>query len=482
MTMMKARNPYTGEFDYPFETASLEEIERTCEKLRHNQAAWYQLGVAGRLAVLGDFVKAIARNYKKVYTAICADTGRAMIAAAETVFIETTMQRLATEASVLQDPEPRPSLSNPAIIGHGQYVPLGLVGNIAPWNYPIVLSFLDTLPALVAGNAVVIKPSTVTPRYADALTQVLEEVPELHDVLAFLQGSGSLVGQAIIDHVDCICMTGSTQVGKQVAAAAGQRFIPAFLELGGNDPALVLPSADLDRATDTILWSAVRACGQTCSALERVYAPIARFEEFVDLLVEKARKIQTNYPDMERGGIGPFIQESQAQSVKAQLDEAVSKGARILCGGQIIDHGGKWMLPTVVVKVDHSMKLMTEETFGPVVPVMPYETLEEAVDRANDTTYGLSAAIFAGTVDEALPLARQLNAGCVGINDASLQSAVHDVPHVSFGLSGLGQSRFGPEGILRFTRRKAIIANTIGKKSLQSYHEMLAGLRNKILA
>ena len=403
------------------------------------------------------------------------------MAAAETLFIETTMRRLAQEAAVLGTIEPRPTLNDPGLIGDGQYVPLGLVGNIAPWNYPLILSFLDTLPALVAGNAVVIKPSSVTPRYADALTEVLEEVPELHKVLALVQGSGREVGGAIIDHVDCICLTGSTEVGLKVAAAAGKRFIPAHLELGGNDPAIVLASADLGRAVDTILWSAVRAAGQTCSSLERVYAPVERMDEFVEVLVERARQVPINYPDIDNGGIGPFIQGSQAEAVKAQLDDAVARGARILCGGEILDHGGKWMLPTVVVKVDHNMRLMTEETFGPVVPVMPYETVEQAIALANDTTYGLSAAVFCGSAEEGRAVARQINAGCVGINDASLQSTTHDVPHVSFGLSGLGQSRFGPDGILRFTRRKAIIENTRRDKNLQSYNEALGRLRDRIL-
>ena len=289
------------------------------------------------------------------------------------------------------------------------------------------------------------------------------------------------VGGAIIDHVDCICLTGSTEVGLKVAAAAGKRFIPAHLELGGNDPAIVLASADLGRAVDTILWSAVRAAGQTCSSLERVYAPVERMDEFVEVLVERARQVPINYPDIDNGGIGPFIQGSQAEAVKAQLDDAVARGARILCGGEILDHGGKWMLPTVVVKVDHNMRLMTEETFGPVVPVMPYETVEQAIALANDTTYGLSAAVFCGSAEEGRAVARQINAGCVGINDASLQSTTHDVPHVSFGLSGLGQSRFGPDGILRFTRRKAIIENTRRDKNLQSYNEALGRLRDRIL-
>ena len=173
--------------------------------------------------------------------------------------------------------------------------------------------------------------------------------------------------------------------------------------------------------------------------------------------------------------VGPFIFERQADIVADHLKDAVAKGAKILCGGQIVQKGGKWLAPTVVVDVTHKMKLMTEETFGPVIPIMPFDTVDEAVALANDTIYGLSASVYAGTPQDAVPVARRLNGGAVSINDGSLTAMVQDVAHDSFGYSGMGPSRFGPEGILRYVRRKALLTNTQGPMDVTGRVVALAG-------
>jgi len=186
------------------------------------------------------------------------------------------------------------------------------------------------------------------------------------------------------------------------------------------------------------------------------------YDAFVQKLVEKAKATTLDIDDADKGFVGPFIFERQADVVADHLKDAVAKGAKILCGGEIITKGGKWLAPTVLVDVNHKMKVMTEETFGPVIPVMPFDSLDEGIALANDTTYGLSASVFAAMAEEAMPVARRLNAGAISINDGSLTAMIQDVAHESFRFSGIGPTRFGAEGILRYMRRKAVLTNTLG--------------------
>ena len=249
--------------------------------------------------------------------------------------------------------------------------------------------------------------------------------------------------------------------GQKVAQAAAKRFIPAFLELGGKDPAIVLPSANLDLATSAILWGSVVNTGQSCLSIERIYVADSIFEEFVEQLVVKAQRLKLAYPTVESGEIGPIIAEKQAAIVNDHLQDAVSNEAVIHCGGEVENNGGGWWcLPTVITRVNHSMKVMTEETFGPIMPVMSFSTVEEAVNLANDSIYGLSAAVFAESEVEALEVAHQIDAGAISINDAALTAIMHEGEKNSFKFSGMGGSRMGPGALKRFMRKKAFLVKT----------------------
>jgi acyl-CoA reductase-like NAD-dependent aldehyde dehydrogenase len=208
------------------------------------------------------------------------------------------------------------------------------------------------------------------------------------------------------------------------------------------------------------LRASVLATGQACQSLERVYVDRRIYQPFVDQLVAKARKVELNWPDLHAGHIGPFIWGRQGDIVAAQLADAEKKGARVLCGGKIEDHGGKWLAPTVLVDVKHDMAIMQEETFGPVIPVIPYDSVDEAVALANDGDYGLSAGVMAGTLEEAEQIGRRIDAGGVSLNDGSLTALMHEAEKNSFKLSGLGGSRMGPAGYLRFFRTKVLIHQT----------------------
>jgi acyl-CoA reductase-like NAD-dependent aldehyde dehydrogenase len=316
------------------------------------------------------------------------------------------------------------------------------------------------IPALLAGCAVVVKPSEIAPRFIEPLVETIASVPKLRDVLAYVEGAGE-TGKALIECVDLVCFTGSVATGRKVAEAAAKRFIPAFLELGGKDPAIVLSSADLDLATSAILWGSVVSTGQSCLSIERIYVAESIFEPFATQLVEKAQRLQLAYPSIERGEIGPIIAQRQADIIAEHLRDAVEKGAVVHCGGKIEDlDGGLWCRPTVLTQVNHSMKVMTEETFGPIMPVMPFSTSENAIALANDTIYGLSAAVFAGSTEEALDVARCIDAGAININDAGLTALIHEGEKNAFKLSGMGGSRMGAAALKRFMRKKAFLVKT----------------------
>jgi acyl-CoA reductase-like NAD-dependent aldehyde dehydrogenase len=454
--LLDVRNPRTGESDYRIAAAGAETVAAAAARLRAAQPAWAARPLDERLSVLDDWVAAVSRHRDGLMEALVADTGRHFVSSAEIAGLAGTVARWSQRAPELLA-EPLQSSSVPGISYRTRLVPIPLVGAISPWNFPLTLSLIDAIPALAAGCAVLVKPSEVTPRFVAPLGEALAEVPALEAVLGFVLGDGA-TGAALVDNVDAVCFTGSVATGRRVGVAAAERFIPAFLELGGKDPMVVLASAEPRRAAATALRASVTATGQACQSVERVYVAQEIFEPFLAELVAAAGQVELNWPDIHEGHIGPLIFERQAETIRAQLEDAVARGATIHCGGEIEHHGGGlWIRPTVVTGVDHGMALMREETFGPVLPVMPFDTVEEAVALANDTEFGLSAAVLAGSLDEAEAVGRHLEAGAVSLNDGALTAQFYEAEKDSFKYSGLGGSRMGPAGMRRFLRRRALI-------------------------
>jgi acyl-CoA reductase-like NAD-dependent aldehyde dehydrogenase len=467
---LPVRNPRTGQADYQITAPGAAELGLLVARLRAAQAAWGATGIAHRSAVLKAWSGRLLGDPSALLEALATDTGRHLLATSELNSLAGMVAgNVALAAHAMAATPERPSVT-PGVGIETQLVPYGLVGVISPWNFPFLLSMLDTIPALLAGCAVLVKPSEVTPRFVAPLMASLRDFPELASVLAFVTGDGQ-TGAALIEQVDAVCFTGSVATGRKVAEACARRFIPAFLELGGKDPVIVLGSADPERAAAVVLRGSVQATGQACQSLERVYVDRRLLPAFLDRLVARAEAVTLNYPDSHRGQVGPLIFARQAEIIAAQLADAVSKGARILTGGTIENHGGgAWLRPTVVTGVSHDMALMTEETFGPVMPVLAYQGIDEAVRLANDSVYGLSAAVL-GDEAEALLVARRLNVGAVSINDAGLTTEVFDAEKNAFNLSGLGASRMGPSGLLRFLRRKALMIQHGTAKDMSSLEE-----------
>lgn len=459
MTMLQARDPRTGQLDYSFAAASRDEIERAANRLRAAGQDWQKLGLEGRIARLTKLADVIGQHRNAIAERLCVDTGRRKIAGREVDGAIGAIRGWIAQAPHLLPDGWTEGRMNPAIRHSPQFVPYSLVGVISPWNFPLTLSMIDTIPALLAGCTVIIKASEVTPRFVEPLQAAIEEAG-LKDVLTFVQGAAA-TGSDLIDHVDAVCFTGSVATGRKVAAAAAGNMIPAFLELGGKDPLIILDTADIELASDAALRGSVLSTGQACQSIERIYVAKSIHDAFLKKLVEKATAVRLNWPDIGAGEIGPIIFADQADILQRHIDDAVAKGARALTGGQVETHGGgRWLEPTVLTDVTHDMLVMREETFGPILPVMAFDTVDEAIQLANDTEFGLSAAVFAGTLEEAEHVGRQIEAGGVSLNDAALTALFHEAEKHSFKLSGMGGSRMGPAGFQRFLRRKALIANT----------------------
>jgi aldehyde dehydrogenase (NAD+) len=460
MAILQVNNPRTGVADYQFEADSPEQVAAQVKSARKAQRRWAALSLAERAALIEAFADAVEHHGDAIRSALTHDTGRKRISGEELEAVFHMAHGHAANAPKVLTEIKGPSSNVPGVDFVQQYVPYGVVGVISPWNFPLVLSFIDALPALLAGNTVVIKPSEVTPRFVEPLIAAVESVQGLEGVISFVRGAAE-TGQSLIDNVDLVVFTGSIPTGRKIAEAAARKLVPCFLELGGKDPAVILAGADLDRAATSVVRSAIYNSGQVCYAIERVYVESAAHDEFVALLVEKCQALQINYPRVDRGDIGPFIHAPQGTIVKQQLDDAVAKGAKVLCGGELVERdGGVWMHATVVTGVDHSMALMTEETFGPVIPVMSVRDAEDAVAMANDTVFGLSGAVFADSIERATQVAARINAGGMSINDTELPRAITlDAEKNAFGQSGIGGSRYGAATLLRYVRKKALIRN-----------------------
>ncbi len=465
--MLEARNPRTGQIDYRFQSTSADELRAIVVRARAAQPAWQALGVAGRAEVLQRWKAEIDAAKDALIAAVTLDTGRRRESLREADSLGKWIDRWSAVAMTALASNPVET-GNPDIISYADFSPYPLLGVISPWNFPLSLSLMDAIPALLAGCAVIVKPSEVTPRFVDPLAETIASVPELAAVLHYVRGTGD-VGEALVDQADMICFTGSTATGRKVAARAAARFIPCFTELGGKDPAIVLEGADLGRATTALVTGSTLATGQQCYSIERIYVARCLHDEFVSMLARKAARVGLAYPTTGDGLIGPLTFAPQAEIIRRHLADAREKGAVVHTGGEIEHHGGGlWCAPTVLSNVDHSMAIMTEESFGPLMPVMAFDGVDEAIALANDSEYGLSGAVF-GPEKEAIAVARRVDGGGISVNDAGVAPFFIGDPVVAektaYKGSGLGGSRLGPGSIKRFVRRKAILVNQSSTRS-----------------
>jgi acyl-CoA reductase-like NAD-dependent aldehyde dehydrogenase len=425
---------------------------------RAAQVPWAARSIRERGRLLKRARRAIVRDRQKILSALERETGKARFdVVGELMNVCLDVGYFVRRAPRYLRPEKR---SARPLIGKRArvvYKPRGLVGIISPWNAPLTLALGDAIPALLAGNAVIIKPSELTPLAVRLACEAMNRV--LPDGLLQVLIGAAETGAALVDQVDMICVTGSPGTGQRVMERAAKRLTPVLLELGGKDPMIVLGDADLERAVEAAAWGGCMMTGQVCMSVERVYveAPVA--EEFTRRLVEKMRTLRTGANGAgAQIDYGPFTSPRQVEVVERHLADAVAKGARILTGGKRAgDPGGVYFEPTVVADVDHSMALLREETFGPVVPVMAVASADDAIRLANDSVYGLNASIWTRDVQKGIALAERIESGSVCVNECLLSAGCNDLPFGGVKLSGVGQRHGGAEGIRAFTQPQAML-------------------------
>lgn len=445
--------------------ATAEDIVHAFVSARQAQALWQEMGFAGRAGVLYRYRDLLLDHKESIADLLTRETGKPRSEAygQELFYVCDAIGFWAKRASRFLKPEKiRPHLLKTKKIV-SLYSPLGVVGIIGPWNFPLVLTIGEAIPALMAGNAVVIKPSELAPLTALHGVELARRAGFPEGLLQTVVGAGE-AGEALIDHADMIAFTGSVETGKKVARRAAERLIPVTLELGGKDPMIVLRDADLERAANACVWGALMNSGQVCISIERVYVEDPIYPEFLQKVVAKVRRLRQGPSDGEVE-LGSMTSREQLEKVESQIEEAVRKGAKVLTGGRRAPGaGGLYYEPTVLADVTHEMKIMREETFGPVIPVMKVKGLDEALRLANDSRYGLDASVFTRDREAGWAVARSIEAGSVCINDALVNFIIPDAPMGGVKESGLGR-RHGAEGIRKYCRQKTIVMDRLGLKS-----------------
>lgn len=341
-------------------------------------------------------------------------------------------------------------------------IPKGVVGIISPWNYPLTMALSDGIPAIAAGNAIVHKPDSQTPLTALAGVELLYKAGLPRGLWQVVSGPGSVVGTAIIGRADYVCFTGSTATGKHVAKQAAERLINCSLELGGKNPGLVLADADPQRAARDAVTACFSSAGQLCVSLERLYVHEDVYDDFVAAFADRTRHLTLSTEIGYGADLGSLVSEGQLETVERHVDDAVAKGATVLAGGQARPDLGPYMYePTILTDVAPQMEVYAEETFGPVVSVYRVATEDEAIERANDSQYGLNAAVFTSDPAHGRELASRIKAGTVNVNEGFAATfASLDTPMGGMKASGMGR-RQAEEGIWRYTESQAVASQSL---------------------
>jgi len=450
--------PWTGEPIGSVSACTEADVNLALQRSREAQRHWAKQPIGDRQAIFLRYHDLLLQRQDELLDLVQIESGKARRHALEEVLdVAINSRYYAIHAKSYLKPRRRQGALPLLTSTYEHHHPLGVVGIIAPWNYPLTLAVSDAIPALIAGNAVLLKPALETPFTALFAIQLLQEAGLPEDLFQVVTGHGRIIGPPLIAGVDCLCFTGSSQTGRALARQAGERLIPCSMELGGKNPMLVLNDANLDQAVAGAIRGCFANAGQLCISCERLYVQSGIYERFLQAFVESTHALRLGASLDFEVDVGCLISREQLLKVDAHVRDAVAQGATVLAGGRTRpDLGPFFYEPTVLTGVTPQMQVAQSETFGPVVAVYPFETIEEAVQAANNSTYGLNASIWAGNTRMACQVAQQLQCGTVNINEAYAATwASIDAPMGGMKDSGVGR-RHGRQGILKYTEPQTV--------------------------
>ena len=438
-------NPATGEKLGELPCATPQDVREAVARARKAQPAWAALPVKDRVALLKRFQRKLMEHRDALAELISREAGKPTVEALNTeviVVLDATEFCIRKSHSFLRDePLPHDNLAMKTKRGRLVREPYGVIGIIAPWNYPFSTPAIETLGALAMGNAVVLKPSEFTPLVALELQKLMYHAGLNPDLFQVLIGAGPVGGALLEADIDKVIFTGSVATGKRIAEAAAKRLLPVVLELGSKDPMIVLEDADLEVVTSGAVWGAMMNCGQTCLSIERCYVQRSIYEKFLELCRQKIEKLRIGEGLGSEVEMGPLIHDRQLRTVEEHVNDAVARGARLLTGGRRLPElGPNFYAPTLLADVTHEMRIMQEETFGPALPVAPFDTDDDAVRLANDTEFGLAASVWTRNSRRGEAIARRIRSGTVMVNDAISAFGIAEAPHGGFEQSGIGRA------------------------------------------
>ncbi len=460
--------PFTGDILGHVPACTEADVKAAVERARRAQPHWARRSFSERRAILSRYHDLVLERQDGIMDLIQLESGKARRHALEEILdVAIHSRHYAFHSQRYLKPQARRG-ALPLLTAAWEYRhPVGVVGVIAPWNYPLSLAISDSLPALIAGNGVILKPSRQTPFTALYALQLLREAGLPPDVFQIVTGRGSVIGPALIDQVDHISFTGSTATGRHIAQQAAAQLIRYSLELGGKNPALVLDDANLHQAVTGTVRGTFSNAGQLCMAIERLYVQAGIYERFQEAFVRQVKGLEMNAALDFSADVGSLISQDQMDKVDAHVRDAVEKGATLLAGGHARpDLGPYFYEPTILTGVTPEMAVYAEETFGPVVSIYRFDRVEEGIRLANATAYGLNASVWTGNLQRGRQVARQIQAGTVNVNDAYATAwASIDAPMGGMKASGVGR-RHGAEGILRYTEAQTIAARRLLSSSI----------------
>jgi len=453
-------DPATNETRIWMEATSPEQIASILDRARTAQRNWARRPMAERCQLLNKLRETIFATRNELADAVVHESGKPRAEALfSDIFVSLdTAGYLAANAEQMLAAERvrHHNIAAKAKTGELRYEPLGVIGIISSWNYPLAIPLGQIAPAVVAGNAVVCKTSDFTPQCGALIEKLFADAGFPKDLVTVIQG-GAEVGRALIEAApDKICFTGSVETGRRVAEACASRLIPTVLELGGKDAMIVLSDANLEIAASGAVWGSFTNCGQVCLSVERVFVERSAAEKFAAICVEKTKKLRLGPGTDPATDIGPLIRPQHVERMTALIEDAVASGAKILYGGNPRpDLGPNFFEPTVIIDVDSTSRLFREETFGPILAIQRVANADEAVSRANDSRFALAASVWTANASLGKKIAAQLRAGSVMINDAISYYAIAEAPHGGCGLSGWGRAH-GKTGLLEMVQTKYV--------------------------